>query len=295
MAARQTETFRADFMEQIPKKGNVMNTETITRHFERIGARILIEHASSIRQRLGVFAPDGPLAIDVRGAGRDQNYYVVFNPQVVKLDVIQTRPKVRHLLLMARMDEGVRKEKFLCGHDERAWFVAAVPDVRGVSTVRTAMDALKPPLVRAAQERAGVRFRHQQRRRTKAFVRQGEWFFLPEPDFVPPEYILQNEPLQRGGARPHMCAYLCRTGGESVYVCRQHPNGVTQDRYLAIRQNDPAASYWMWRIMVRDPIMHVKGTIRHPDHEAIALPFWHRVVGNTETDAPAMRHVAFID
>jgi len=42
--------------------------------------------------------------------------------------------------------------KFLCGHDERHWFVAAVPG-RGVSNVRTAMEALKPAAVRLESAR----------------------------------------------------------------------------------------------------------------------------------------------
>ena len=45
-----------------------------------------------------------------------------------------------------------RKDKFLCGHDERHWFVAGVPERAPVSNVVTAMEALKPDVVRA-QER----------------------------------------------------------------------------------------------------------------------------------------------
>ena len=43
------------------------------------------------------------------------------------------------------------KQKFLCGHDERHWFVAAVPeDARGVTGVVAAKAALQPALVRTA-------------------------------------------------------------------------------------------------------------------------------------------------
>jgi len=53
----------------------------------------------------------------------------------------------RHLLLLVR--DGEEKSKFLCGHDDRHWFVAAVPeDARGVTGVAAA--ALQPQLVRAA-------------------------------------------------------------------------------------------------------------------------------------------------
>ena len=75
--------------------------------------------------------------------------------------------------------EGGEKSKFLCGFDERHWFEAAIPEwasaVRGVAS---AQDALQPEAVReaVARVRPHDRFRH----RNAAYVRQGEWFFLPE-------------------------------------------------------------------------------------------------------------------
>ncbi len=48
-------------------------------------------------------------------------------------------------------------------------------------------------------------------------------------------------------------------------------------------------------IMQRNPGVFVKGRVSHPDHRTIHLRGWHRVVMNTETQAPAMRHVAFLD
>ncbi len=68
-----------------------------------------------------------------------------------------------------------RFRKFLCGHDERDWFAAAVPETSGVATVSTAMEALKPQEVLAAQAGKGLKARHRNRRHNKAFIRQGEW------------------------------------------------------------------------------------------------------------------------
>ena len=45
----------------------------------------------------------------------------------------------------------------------------------------------------------------------------------------------------------------------------------------------------------KDAVVYVRGRIRHPDHQTICLPCWYRVMPNTETEAPAMRHVAFLD
>ncbi len=90
------------------------------------------------------------------------------------------QPADRHLLLLVR--EGKDKSKFLCGHDERHWFVAAVPERVGlVTNVFAAMEALKPPEVLEAQRRQGIKSRDRQRRKNAAYVRQGEWFFLPAP------------------------------------------------------------------------------------------------------------------
>ena len=123
--------------------------------------------------------------------------------------------KERHLLLTVR--DGQQFDRFLCGHDEREWFVAAVPG--GASSVRQAMDALQPHGVREALARSHVSSRKRYSRKNRAFRRQGEWFFVPEPSFVAAEkLVLRNEPLQRGGGKPHMVEQLYRTGGEEVYV-----------------------------------------------------------------------------
>ena len=42
-------------------------------------------------------------------------------------------------------------------------------------------------------------------------------------------------------------------------------------------------------------LVFVRGKVRHPDHKTIVLHGWHQVLMNTETQAVAMRHVAFID
>jgi hypothetical protein len=93
----------------------------------------------------------------------------------VDLEVVDLARIERHLLLLAR--DGEEKSKFLCGHDERHWFVAAVPEsVSGVSGVQ-AKAALQPELVREAIER--MRPKDAFRRRNAAYVRQGEWFLRP--------------------------------------------------------------------------------------------------------------------
>lgn len=196
---------------------------------------------------------------------------------------------------MSRNLESGAKEKFLCGHDERAWFVAAVPG-RSVSTVATAFEALKPSEVRFEQGRKAVRNKDRTRRRNAAFVRQGEWFFVPVPHLaLPAVSVLRNEPLRRGNGKPHIAERCVRLGGQSVYVCSRHPNGMLEKDYRALVERDPSARLWGWRVMVRDATVYVQGCVRHPDHATIRLAVWHRVLPNTESNAPAIRHVAFLD
>ena len=209
--------------------------------------------------------------------------------------VVQSVPRERHLLLMVRRSgQTPQLDRFLCGHDERDWFVAAVPG--GVSSVRQAMEALQPRDVRIALARHQVSSRKRFARKNRAFRRQGEWFFVPEPTMtVDPGLILRNEPLRRGGGKPHLVEQLHRSGGETVHVCTRHPNGVSERVFRELLRTNPKAARWGWRVMRRNPGVFARGTVGHPDHATIDLPFWHRVLMNTENQSSTMRNVAFLD
>lgn len=273
-----------------------MDTQVVQKHFAAMGARVLVHPPSPPPFWSTQRPPAGPVAVDVRSDRRGEYFDIALDANVAAIDVIDVQPRSRHLLLLARLDDGRRKDKFLCGHDERSWFVAAVPDERGVSNVRTAFEALKPAPVRVAQNRTGVRFRDRARRRTQAYIRQGEWFFLPAPGVVAkPALVLRNEPLRRGAGKPHMCAELYREGGTTVYVCGRRPNGLTEQQYGQLLKSTPSAQGWNWRVMRRDPRVYVRGRVWHADHQTVVLPFWHQVQMNTETQSRAMRNVAFLD
>ena len=252
--------------------------------FERMGARVRVHEALSHNS-----------GIDIRSDKRGEYFDIgVEALDRVEYEVIDVRPCLKHLLLMARRDNG--KQKFLCGHDERHWFVCAVPG-ESVSNVISAMEALQPSEVRAAVGRKVKRTKNRLRRRNEAFVRQGEWFFVPAPELsVNPKLVLKNEPISRGrGGKPHMCQFLYRTGGELVYVCRHHPLGLTAGQYGALINSDPKASSWNWTRMTRDATAYVRGRVWHPDHKTVVLDGWHRVLMNTENQAPGARAVVFLD
>ena len=268
-----------------------MDTALLETKFVRIGARLKLADRMPRAARTA-----GVVSLDVRADRRGEFFEIAVRPDApTTVEVIDVRPADRHLLLLVR--EGGEKSKFLCGHDERHWFVAGVPEAAPVGTVRQAVEALKPAEVLTAQARTRLRGPHRTRRKNAAFVRQGEWFFLPEPGFAADEkLVLRWEPLRRGnGGKPHWTESLYRTGGELVYVCGRHPNGVTEPQYRSILSASPKAKGWGWRAMRRNPGVYVRGRVRHPDHATITLHGWHRVVMNTEGQSRAMRNVAFLD
>lgn len=212
------------------------------------------------------------------------------------VNVLQADKRDRHLLLFIRRNEG-KAARFLCGHDEREWFVAAVPG--GASSVLQAKEALKPRAIRLRQDELKVPTRLRNRRKNPAFRRQGEWFFVPASswarDPINEKLVLRNEPLRRGAGKAHIVEQLFRVAGELVYVCSRHPNGVGEAYYRHVLQHNPSAAQWGWQAQRRNPRVYARGRIRHPDHATITLPDWHRVVLNAETETETMRNVAFID
>jgi hypothetical protein len=105
--------------------------------------------------------------------------------------------------------------------------------------------------------------------------------------------VLRDEPLTRGRGNDHMLEYAFRRGGETVFVNTAHPTGVTAAEFELLPPSQVRKGGW--REMMRDPELYAKGAVRHPDHNTIVLHGWHRVLMNTEHEARAMRHVAFID
>lgn len=268
-----------------------MDTENLFSRFAQIGARMKVVRQPARR----VVVVPGALVLDIR-KDRKGEYFEVLqsehtDPEVAVLDV---QPAERHLLLLVR--QGSEKQKYLCGHDERHWFVAAIPEAAPVGTVRQAKEALKPAEVRIAQDLRKLREVARNRRKNAAYRRQGEWFFLPVPNMVVDKsLVLRDEPIQRGNGKPHRVEFCYRTGGETVYVCPRYPGGILVDEYQRIITDTPRARGWSWRVMRRNAGVYAKGKVRHADHKTIVLRCWHHVLMNTENQARAMRNMAFLD
>jgi hypothetical protein len=122
-----------------------MDTNLLDIKFARIGARLKVTDRPSRRSRTA-----GVISLDVQTDRKGDFFEIVRQPDAaVEVAVLDVQPADRHLLLLVR--EGKEKSKFLCGHDERHWFVAGIPESAPVGTVRQAKEALKPAEVLSAK------------------------------------------------------------------------------------------------------------------------------------------------
>ncbi len=242
--------------------------ESLRRHFSRMGARVFVRGPGP-RQR-------EKIRIDV-GRDRSGEFFDIRSETNVVPEILDVQPSTRHLVLMVR--DGRLKNKFLLGHDERHWFAAAVPG-DSVRDVRTAIASLRPEEIEGRKA-----------------IRQGEWFFVPEPGVTEKGAVIhRNEPLSRGaGSKPHICEELMRRGGVTVMVCRQYPTGIGLAEYERLIATNHNASSYMWRRMTRDAEVYARGEVRHRDHKTIDLVGWHRVYMNRERFARHAPQIAFLD
>src|ERR1022692_4922418 len=126
-----------------------MDTNLLDIKFARMGARLKFADPLAGRNRT-----TGVISLDVQADRKGEFFEIVRQPGV-EVAVLDVQPADRHLLLLVR--EGKEKSKFLCGHDERHWFVAGIPEKAPVGTVRQAKESLKPTEVQTAQARKGIK------------------------------------------------------------------------------------------------------------------------------------------
>lgn len=268
-----------------------MRLDSLSKHFESMGARVrfgeveapdwgreprfLYEESSrrNALRRLPTFTVD--ISEDKRGQYFDIR---IKKDRDIGLQILQALPKQRHLLMMTS-----RGRRFLCGHDERHWFVAEVN--KRVSNVRDAKRALMP---KGMEEKVrGISPSTLASRKNSLFKRQGEWFFFPVDLQFDESIIHRNEPIQRrAGSKPHICEQLVREGGETIYIIygRVYSEGVYKEISVEHRRRA--------RVMRRNARVYVRGYVRHSDHKTIHLDSWHEVLLNNER---VSRNLAFLD
>lgn len=267
-----------------------MDIELIKRPFKKIGAEVERLELGEMKWR-GVSPAN--YRIDVK-----HGVFQIFALSEVEVSVVDVKAEQKHLLLNIT-DMNARhvksKHKFLLGFDERDWFVAAVPEkFTWVKNVEEAKAALKPDEVVRAEK--VLKKKSKNVRKNKAWIRQGEWFFIPAYELVVDKRsIHRNEPISRGnGGKPHMVDEVYRELGEVVYVSKEFPAGVSQDRFKEIVRIRPHMRS-KFRMMMRNSEVYAKGRVKHADHATIFLDGWHKVMMNTESAASSMASLAFLD
>src|SRR5258705_5320396 len=115
--------------------------------FLRMGARAMLRPIPSEQLRRGwngkaknlrAITAGEPVRVDIL---RDPagEYFDIQRRVGVRLDIQDVVPADRHLVLSAHEMMGAYSTStFLCGHDERAWFVAAIPEDARARTVQQA-------------------------------------------------------------------------------------------------------------------------------------------------------------
>lgn len=252
--------------------------------FEAIGARAAVTTTRS----------GAPIHLDVVRDSSGECFQLRRN-RTTQVTVLDSSREDRHLLLqISAPGWWAEPATYMCGHDERAWFVAAIPETAKAQTLQEAKDALKPPAVWEAMRESGVPAEDRDLRRTRAFIRQGEWFFIPRPNLVVSRsQVLRMEPIRRGAGKPHVCQFLYRIDGEPVYVSEDHPNGLTLLQFRKLPRKRRLAQEWQH--MYRNARVFVRGNVTHADHETVTLRIWHEVVQNMESNARSMQEMAFLD
>jgi hypothetical protein len=266
-----------------------MGLALLEKHFGQMGARIKFGDV------LDKWPFNRRAGIDIRSDHKGEFFDIRVAPNdPVQYEVVDLNRDLRHLLLLGRRE--TVKEKFLCGHDERHWFVCAVPG-NGISNVIRAMEALQPREVKWQVHRDVKRVKDRLARHNEAFTRQGEWFFVPAPNIpTVPRFVLRNEPISRGnGSKSHICEEVFRFAGEPVMVSQRYPQGLTLEQHASLIKGDRQAQKLVWRRMQRGAAVFARGRVRHPDHKTVILDGWHRVYMNTENLAPGARSVVFLD
>jgi len=258
-----------------------MNVHQLSKHFNKIGAQLELNLFNQPTGRWARELPD--YSIDVLEEKNNERFLLNIDKQLenqLTFIPVDVRAKQRHLLLYVNNPNAAKqnliKQKFLCGHDERHWFVAGIENANGITNVFKVMESLKPEAAQQAQISKKIRKKNRNKRHNRGFVRQGEWFFIPTPglkiEAVFPTIILKNEPLRRGNVgKPHC---------------------LTERNYKKHLKNNPKAKFLNWTIMRRNAKVYARGRVKHKDHATITLTGWHEVCMNKEFFTET---VAFLD
>jgi hypothetical protein len=269
--------------------------ETLRKAFEKMGFPVKINPNNVPR-----LVRSGNYSIIVTKDHNGKEQFLIGLSQGTEMVVLDKQLNERALLVLVNdhnQPKNDRKEaKFLLGHDERQLFVAAVP--KASKSVTEAKQGLKPPLIVQAEQQAGVKKSKLHKHKNQARIRQGDFFFLPQPNMQVPDHLVRkNEPISRGRGRTHNLEFCYREGGQLVWVSHTlvHPARLTESEHRQLLKDNPEAKDWHWVTRTRGAQVWAKGKVTHKEHATIVLNCWHLVLINTESQHAGFRGMAFLD
>jgi hypothetical protein len=166
----------------------------------------------------------------------------VFTVKVQK--VVSGRGRHRRFEMVdERRETSPTLRKYLMGLDETHYFIAQVPLLGPLNTVKEAHEILRPPQ---------VAYRGKLQESAK---RQGEWFFVPAT-------VKENRELRERAKTEWMIARNAR-----IEEGTGRPHIADEMQHMTIKK-------------IR--VFFVRGKIKHPDHKTLVLDTWHRVYANRE-------------
>jgi hypothetical protein len=246
--------------------------KNIQKKFEEIGAKVLIKENN---------ISDRDFSVGIVDRKAEEVFSISMKKHDIELQVLQTRKDIRHLLLMAKNKKHNTHEKFLCGYDERHWFLVGVDD--DVRNVDHAMASLKPGYINFRQKITKVKPKNINKRHNKAFIRQGEWFFLPYYRLNSNNLIIyKNHSL--GG---HICDEVYEDVVETYFHHKHAPDGMLDWTYKKFLKKHPHVhpkKGWSYSVSLFG--RYARGHVRHKDHQTIYLNDWHIVLKNRQKNTP---------
>jgi hypothetical protein len=246
----------------------MVTEKNIQKKFEEIGAKVLIEENNTT---------DTDFRMDIVDRKAEEVFSISMKKHDIELQVLQTRKDIRHLLLMAKNKKLNTHEKFLCGLDERHFFLVGVDD--NVRNVDQAMSSLKPGFVNFRQKITKVKTKNINKRHNKAFIRQGEWFFIPYNKLYTSNLIV----IKNHSLNGHICDEVYEDVVENYFHHKHAPAGMLEWAYKKFLKKHPRIhprKGWTTSSSIFN--LYARGHIRHKDHQTIYLNGWHIVLKNRQ-------------
>ena len=204
--------------------------------------------------------------VDVRREGKYKEVFGLFVGEDSKLHILDIDSKTSHMLIM--VETGGSRKRYLLGNDRGKYFVSQLKKSKA-SNVKQAFSELQPDNVKKAKKKK------------EKVIRQGEWFFIPTPDFTVPKncYIeyktsidRQNNYFWEKDTHTHIADELVR-----VPIEEEMPEEAIEEV-----GKEEVWGLVEWKTDEPKEEIYVRGKVIHREHAKVKFKEWHRAYRNLE-------------